>query len=111
MLTRDAYGSSMPASGGKVACFATEYLLPGLHPVCWHPDNRAIYCCGSRGVAVQVLRVDTVTGEVRPLTEDVGVYDRLRMSADGMWLVCTYRTPTTLRRFISSPPTGASGGS
>jgi dipeptidyl aminopeptidase/acylaminoacyl peptidase len=79
-----------------VRCLATEYLLPGLYPVIWSPDGRKLYCRGSRGVSVQVLEVDAATGEARPLTNGLGVYDHLRISRDGKWLVGTHRTPSTL---------------
>jgi dipeptidyl aminopeptidase/acylaminoacyl peptidase len=82
------------ADAGEVLCFAADYCLWLYDSLCWHPDNRTLYCLGNRGITRQLLRVDTLTGQVSPLTDAPGVHDELRISAGGQWLLCTYRTPT-----------------
>jgi dipeptidyl aminopeptidase/acylaminoacyl peptidase len=79
--------------GGEVACFASDYLV---EIDCWYRDNQTIYCPGAQGLFIQVLRIDTVMGEVQPITDLPGDHGYLRLSRDGQWLVCNYRTPTTL---------------
>lgn len=81
------------AAGGEIACRANDYLL---EEVGGYGDERTVYCTGVRGVGQQVLRVDTVTGAVRPLTEGAGDHCQPRVSPDRQWLACTYRNPTTL---------------
>src|SRR5207253_10290136 len=46
-----------------------SYHLWLFDSLCWHPDNRTVYCLGNRGIMRQVLRVDTLTREVFPLTD------------------------------------------
>src|SRR5262249_16832997 len=76
-------------------CLATDFFIRSL---CWHPDGRTLYCCGSRGITTQLLRVDTATGSVALLTNDPGVYENLRVSGDR--ILCTYRTPTSLPELL-----------
>jgi dipeptidyl aminopeptidase/acylaminoacyl peptidase len=83
----------MTAAGGEIKCLANDYVI---RSVCWHPDNRTLYCLGNRGNTTQILRLDTITGKVQPLTDAPGIHRDLRLSADGKWLVCTYSTPSTL---------------
>jgi dipeptidyl aminopeptidase/acylaminoacyl peptidase len=83
------------ASGGDVQCFAGEYFIQG--SVCWHPDDRTVYCQGARGSTHQVLRVDTATGRVQPLTDAPGGHEEFSLSKDGRWLVCAYQSPASLK--------------
>jgi dipeptidyl aminopeptidase/acylaminoacyl peptidase len=90
---RTVCGVVLP-SGGKVECFATEYFIHS--GIRWHPDGRTLSCIGNRGIGTQVLRVDTVTGNVQPLTCEPGLHYAPSLSSDGKWLACLYTSPTTL---------------
>jgi dipeptidyl aminopeptidase/acylaminoacyl peptidase len=81
------------ACGGEVHCLAGDYFIDS---VCWHPDGHTVYCRGGRGSTRQVLRVDTASGQIQPLTDVPGHHEHLRLSRDGQWLIGTYQSPTTL---------------
>jgi dipeptidyl aminopeptidase/acylaminoacyl peptidase len=81
------------AAGGEVECFDGDYFI---EDVGGYLDGHTVLCLGGRGVGLQVLRVDTATRRVEPLTGGAGDHGPLRLSSDGQRVVCTYRTPTTL---------------
>jgi dipeptidyl aminopeptidase/acylaminoacyl peptidase len=83
--------------GGEVACPADAYFV---EDVGGYLDDRTVCLIGARGIGLQVLRVDTVTGSVRPLTEGMADHYPLRVSPNRQWLVSTDRTPTRLREVI-----------
>jgi dipeptidyl aminopeptidase/acylaminoacyl peptidase len=83
----------LSASGGEVQCLASDYFIESVY---WHPDHRTVFCRGGRGSTRQVLRVDTVTGQVQPLTDAPGQHRNLCLSRDGQWVICTYQSPTAL---------------
>lgn len=91
----------LQASDGEVKEYATSHFHWFYNAPQWHPDNSTLFFLGNRGITRQIMRVDTAgAGEFHPLTSDLGVYDHLRLSRDGKWLVCTYRTPISRQEIV-----------